>query len=381
MINFLSTVVFPARGGIQNLVLITVEWIYGFMGNYALSIIFFAFMLRLVMAPLDFGNRYFTKKNQMKMAELKPEMDSIAQTYKDDPVAMYRARQDLFRKQGAGLGGFFLFTILNLVVMMIVFISVFQALNSIGSHNINHQFSRMQDVYVDFHERFEDGQFAGEYATWEDVLASEGFRAAMNERYQEYRTGFLWIRTMWQSDTPWARRTPTFESLNTDNRAQYDAIWSVIDDHDRRANGWLLLILGAGAATFFSAWLNKKHMSKNKPTSTETKEKEVGYSMREAKNQTDGEAKQLPQMDPAKMGKMMMIIMPIVMIIVSMTMTAAMALYIIFSQLIATGFGFGFGFIVKKILDKQEAKKKEAQPDMTIINPHSKYFKGKQAKG
>ena len=49
--------------------------------NYALALILVTIIIKLVMVPLDFINKYTSKKSSRKQAEMKPELDKINAKY------------------------------------------------------------------------------------------------------------------------------------------------------------------------------------------------------------------------------------------------------------------------------------------------------------
>ncbi|MCL2755479.1 MAG: YidC/Oxa1 family membrane protein insertase [Firmicutes bacterium] len=424
MTNLLSNVVFPSGAGgflgLRGVATSFLEWVYSFIPNYGLAIIFFVLLLRLMFLPLDFGTKYFTKKNSMRMAEIKPEEEAIKAAHAGDPVAYNRARQALYKKHGYGMGGFCLFTLLNLVIMMVVFISVFQALNGISNFNINNQFKELQGTFHYHAARYIDSPHhitippfdtseppeywiadfmdSPYFESWQEHAYFEDFETAINQRFSEVNERFLWVANVWRSDTPWTQRTLSwsdFQSavsgvegsvtrgLNSYQRAElqaeYNFIFGNIDEHGTRWNGILLLIILAGASTFLSSWINARQMAKNKPKPEEKKEIEAGYSIRDVKNQAgDGTAPQMPTIDPNVMtGKMMKFMLPVIMIVVTLMNTAALAIYITAGSLIATGLGVLMTMLVNKIIEKQKKKRAERGPDLSIINPHAKYFKTK----
>jgi len=396
MINvnqLLSTVVFPDRGGIAGLVDSILGWIYGWAGSYPLSIIIFAFFLRTAFIPLDFSMKYFMTKNSVKMAAIKPEDEAIKETYADDPVLLNQKRQELYRKHGGGMAGMCIVSIINIAVMMIVLISVFQALNGLSNHNINNQFRQLQAVYQ----------------THGGNTDTDAFREEINRVYDENNIRFLWVANIWRPDTPWAMRVldwdafrnaatgtgvqgSVFDDYSEDFlRAQYDAIFAQIEGTGRRWNGFLLLVIVAGGTTFASIWVNGRLRAKKVAKVTSAvegeKEEEVSYSIRAVKNKSekaDGKPSAPPAFDPASMGKTMKFAMPVIMMMVAMMMTSAIALYIIMSSVFTTGYAFLLSMLVEKLIKRSELKKKEEGPDMTIINPHagknnphSRYFRRK----
>jgi YidC/Oxa1 family membrane protein insertase len=67
---------------------------YSFVGNYGIAIIMLTVVVRGAMFPISRQ----TAMNMVKMQELKPEIDRIAERYKDDMQKRSQAQQELFRK-------------------------------------------------------------------------------------------------------------------------------------------------------------------------------------------------------------------------------------------------------------------------------------------
>jgi len=427
--NLIGTGVgFPDTGGIQGFFLSILSWIYNGVGVYALAIILFVVIIKIVLLPLDFGNRYFQKMNAIKMADMKPEQERLQQQHAGDPVAYNRARQQLMAKHSHGMMGFCLFMLLSVGLSILVFWSVFQALGSMSGFNANRQFIELRGVVQTEFQVVSD-DIAARRASYQalynsNTITAEQLATSLNglneefaERtseiaedntdaliylYNETRVSFLWIHNMWQSDAFWTRRNLTSDQFynatrttqysvfqNADGEAvssvqandirmQHDAIFGVIDPDRRAVNGWLLLVLLAGVATFGSTYLMQKHQRANAPQKKpEDEEENAGYSIRTAKAQTQGGGSARPGFDPQMMGKMMKYMMPALMIVVSLTMTAAMALYIVVSQLMTAGLALAMTPVIDKLVKRSQLKKKSKDIDEEIINPHAKFFKNK----
>jgi len=464
-----------------------IEWVYSFIPIYGLAIIFFVLLLRIAFMPLDFGTKYFTKKNSIRMAAMKPEEQALKEAHAGDPVAYNRARQALFKKHGYGMGGFCLFTLLNMVIMMIIFMSVFQGLNMISNHNINSQYIKLQGVFHEHAMSFVDDEnlpyndvdefmnsrsafanwqttqhfqdeaqlhitnnsltyadvnaflnsqssfeawkttthFQNEavshiiseglsYSTvnlyyfinsisafeyWQTTSYFEDFQYELQQTFNDSRVGFLWVANIWRSDTPWTNPTMDWDAFRgavggVDNsvtnglnsagmnnlRSEYRFIFDNLDT-GRNWNGMLFLVALAGASTFLSSWIASKAMAKNKAKEA-PKEEKTGYSLRDVRDKVaNGETPQMPNIDPQVMsGKMMKFMLPMIMIIFTLTTTAALAIYITAGSLIMTGLSFIINKLVDMLIARQTKKKEEAGPDLSIINPHAKYFKTKGKK-
>ena len=377
MINLLlATIVFPPNGNlIEKFVFKLLEWVMGWgWVSYGFAIIIFTIFIKLIMLPLDFINRYFTKKNQIVMARIAPEEKILRETYASDPMALQKARQELYRKQNAGQGGFCLVMLINLVVTLTVFFSVFSGLRAVANYNIRQQVIELRAEYED--------AVAGS-ATDAEITAK------LNKKYEETRVSFLWVKNIWQPDT-WSKENMTYSQYtkavekygNTVSESEYDTIFDRIKTQHNgwgglHWNGMLLLVFLAGGTTYLSTWLSTLLSKKSKPqakTGTKT-EPIISYSLRDAKMQSGGGQ---PDIDPAQITKVMQIIMPIIMVTFAISSTAAMSIYIIASSVVSTCLTLSLGLLVDEIIKRRKPKEaKEKDFDPTVINPHAKYFKNK----
>jgi YidC/Oxa1 family membrane protein insertase len=378
MMNLLlARIVFPSDGNwIERIVYKVLEWIMGWgWVSYGFAIIIFTIFIKLVMLPLDFTNRYFTKKNQIMMQKIAPEEKQLRETYANDPMALQRARQELYRKQGVGQGGFCLVMLINLVVTLVVFFSVFSGLRAVASYNIGNQVQELHSVY--------DSQNSLGGGNQELVKA-------LNDKYKEHRVSFMWVKNVWRPDT-WSSEIMSYDEYvkavgkyyTTIDEATYNLIFERIKPEYNgwgplHWNGWLLLVALAGGVTYLSVWLSAAVTKKSAPQKTGTKtEPIISYSLRDAK--TQGSNGGQPELDPAQVTKMMQILMPIVMVTFAFTSTAAMSIYIIASSAVSTGLTLLLGSVVDKIIKNQKPKEaKEKDFDPAIINPHAKYFRSKE---
>jgi len=439
LINLLAgEVFFPDQGaGIKFIgkfvyILIGAMYNHGAIG-YGVAIIFFTLVLKLMLLPMDFANKYFTKRNAAKMAKFKPEEDILKEQYASDPMQLNRARQELYRKHGYKMGGFCGFMAINLVVTLCVFMSVFLSLRAVADYNVQLTAQKLQGVYLQYEEEFQDPDF-------DDTE----FVADINKAYEQHNIGFLWIKNVWHSDVPWSPSGLTFgeysmyTEVKTDytrdldtimgfygvsdepelvayfnetyprkdkkgklrdpstneivaqyvydvKLTQFNTIEPAIDSsYKRKWNGLLILIALAGATTYLSLYLNAKFLGVKK-TKGEVKaqEKKAQYSMRNVKNQAD--QPKAPTVDPAMMGKVMKIALPIVMVIFTFMNTAALAIYIIANSVFSTVIMLGLNYPADKLVKWQEKRAEKRgtggpATDTSVINPHAKYFKSKRSK-
>ena len=79
-------------------------WINGTItGNFALTIILFTVLFRLVCLPLDFYSRKGQRDFAIKTRALQPEIDAITKAYQHDPQKQQQKIMELRRKNGLGM--------------------------------------------------------------------------------------------------------------------------------------------------------------------------------------------------------------------------------------------------------------------------------------
>jgi len=385
MFNFIASVAFPKGNDLFNTIVFgLLEGLTGLVG-YGVAIIFFAIILRLFMMPLDVLNKYFTKRNAAKTAEFKEEDDELKAQFGADPLKYMAARREMHRRNGHNpmISNLVMFG--NMVVTMMVFIAVFGCLSQISTLNINNQSKALHAVYVK-HEA------AGTLE--EGAIEGKTFREEINFVYGEYTEGFLWVHNFFRPDT-WESKRPSLKQFkravgdDTIPEATYNTIFSIDGETGKYSgtglskknshgwNGYLIFFLIVPATMYFSMQVNMSVMQKKKAAESK-KEAEVGYSMRQAKAQADPNA--MPQVDPQKMMKYMKFMMPAMMIIFVINSASAFALYIAVGAIMQTSLGLGSNAIIDKVIKKQEQKKKDAEPNHPVINPHTRYFKKRSVK-
>ena len=97
-------------------------------GGYGLAIILFSILFRLVLLPLDLKSR----KSNQKIQEIQPLINEINQKYKNDPEKKNKKTMELYQKyQINPMGG-----CLPMLLQMPLFFAMVGALNSISNREI-----------------------------------------------------------------------------------------------------------------------------------------------------------------------------------------------------------------------------------------------------
>ena len=98
----------------------SINWFYGYVGNFGLAIIAFTILMRLILFPLA----QTSFKSMAKMKKLQPEMQRLKETYPDDRQKMQQELMALYKKEGANpIAG-----CLPIVVQIPIFFSLYKVL-------------------------------------------------------------------------------------------------------------------------------------------------------------------------------------------------------------------------------------------------------------
>ncbi|MBR5559921.1 MAG: YidC/Oxa1 family membrane protein insertase [Clostridia bacterium] len=160
--NFLNPLLLSLIKGMQVII-----------NNYAITIIVFTVLIKLVIMPLNLKSR----RSTMKMTKVQPQLKALQDKYKDDQEKLNQKMQELYRKEGVSpLGG-----CLPMILSMFVLFAMFYALRTFANEQLVTQFLTF------YHNQDIDPK------TLTD--------------------SFLWIKNLWMPDSPFASYMPDVQSL------------------------------------------------------------------------------------------------------------------------------------------------------------------------
>lgn len=330
IINLLNNLLLAnwPNGFWQNLIAI----FYDFINDYGLTIIIFTIVLKIVLIPLDFMQRKTTKNNAEKQAKLKPQMDKLQKKYGNNKEMLNQKTMELYKKENYNIMGSCFGMLLNLGLTLVIFITLFSALNNISQFKIAEQYIQLEGVYTTTYEQ--------EILTNDEETATNLAQQAVSQEYAQIKEGFLWIENIWRPD----RNTniiPTYsEYMGLTNisveeggptEEQYNEVMGALSQEYSDWNGYFILIILAAVITFFSQKIIQKFTN---PAKTNTKQNQ-----------------DIPQPNT----KVMSYILPVLMVLFTWGYSSAFALYIITNSAMT----MVTSVLAYKILEKQEAKKEQ----------------------
>lgn len=259
---------FPSAGGIEGFVYWLIKQImsWGWV-SYGFAIVFFTLFIKLMLSPLDFLNRFLTRRTQIKQQALSGEIADLEKIYKNDPIGLTRARQALYQKNGVGGLGGSLISLASLILTMVIFFNVMGALSNISNYNMRVQYQELQGVYQEYTADKDVNNLTDDQKSELGTL--------LNEKYNDTKISFGWIKNIWQPDSPMSSAIMSVDSYNktqpddyklkTDaDKAEYNAIYDYIDVKNE-SNGFFLLAVFSALTIFLSMKINTIMQKRNAP--------------------------------------------------------------------------------------------------------------------
>ena len=294
--------------------------------NYALALILVTIIIKLVMVPFDFVNKYTSKKSSRKQAEMKPELDKINAKYGNDKNMVNQKTMECYKSHNFNIMGTCLGMVIYLVITMVVFFTLFSTLNGISYYKIGDQFLQVREAYfaeynIDVNTIEGSALEAYNLLSEDDKNAHEGeARHAAYEKFQETKTSFLWIDNIWIADS--AFKSPVMDydtfieksALTAEEIAEeeYELVMGHIESNTRKANGFFVLAVLAAGLNYLSVSMN------------------TWISKAKAKKQGID-----PRLVSQGGNKLMTFLMPVIMGVFTLFYNAAFGLYIVAGALIA----------------------------------------------
>ena len=377
-------------GLVGRLVLLMRKWI----GNYGWTVVVFTVFLKIAMLPLEFWQRYSSRKSSLKMQKIQPLVEAIDKRYGANTQRANEEKQKLYKKQGYSMTSMCLPMILSMVIFFIMFgglrnyatysnITSFQELSSTYHETYVEQIVKNDELkaqimvkegYETAFEKLDEALKSGNAkdllnAQTDIIGVAEQLNADLTVQYkqvaleavQEYYKGhhetWLWIQNVWQPDT-WATIMQPYSGgvfggggfsqsgIDLTGYRGIEPTYNLIRNavletggygNNGNWNGLMILPFLSIALSFLSTFISQRIERKNR----------------------NGEATQQNQQQAAT-NKTMMIMMPLMMAYFGFIYTGAFAIYMVinysFGILTTLALRVPIEKAVLKSLDKDDKK-------------------------
>lgn len=343
-------------------------WIESGVINYGWTIILFTLLIKFAMSPLDFLIKFSTKKSTLVQQKLAPQTARLQKKFGNDQQAYQMQVNALYKREGLNTVGSCLIMLVNLIITMTVFLTIFNGLRVVSAYKTIEQYDKLQTTYtqsmteslsakisgVDFtSEEFDLATFLNDetnkttYAA-EITQAKDESKQEILDTWNDAKESWLWIKNIWVADGA-KSAMPTYDDLSqlaqSSKRTDYQEyvasldqniytdISSTIQETETSWNGYYVLAIIAALVTFLSQFISQR--------ATKLKNKNV-QQIAENPNQNGG------------MMKFMKILMPVMMVIFVISSSAAFGLYVVVSSMISILLTLLISFFVNLLTKKKE---------------------------
>lgn len=336
------------------------------IGSYAWTIILFTVILKLVLSPMDFLQRFYTNKTSRAQAKLQPQLAKLQKQYGQNQTLLYQKQNELYRKSGFSMKGSCTVMLLYLVLTLFIFISLFNSMQYIASYKIKVQYEDLKQTYNQTYYSTYLPSIGGsleEYLNKENNEQREiyikdlestlqeneveekkqsSISTAQNEvvnKYLQIKDSWLWIKNIWIADKATNKEIldySSYISLTKDSESEenYNLVMNNLlnsESFSKSVNGYYILPILVVLVSFLSQWISRKMLqSKNSQNVSQP-----GFA------------------------KIMMFLLPFTMLIFTLNSSAIFSIYILTNSLISTLITPIITIICNKIEDKKEIQIKE----------------------
>ncbi len=327
-----------------------INWLSKGISSYAVVLIVLTLLVKVVLLPLDCVNKYTSKINSRKQAEIAPEIEKINKRYANNKELLNKKTMEAYKNHHYNIYGTCVTMLLYLVLTLVVFFTLFNSLNKMSAHKIYNEYTTLRSTYaielgLETTATDEELVAAGTYVegttTDEQKQKIDNANKAVVAKYGEIKEGFLWIENIWRPDTS-AKPILNYKSFLSNSKIKssevsesaYNMVMNPVKNEYSGWNGYFVLALLTAASTLGSFFIN------NAVAKYRAKRKGKVY------------------IKSAEGGKTMLFIMPIIMGIFTLMYNAAFGLYILTGNLFTLITGPLITLLVEW-LDERKMKKEQ----------------------
>lgn len=116
--------------------------------SYIVAVILIALIVRVLFSLVDIVNKKVNMKNMDLNNKMRPELEAIQKKYGNDPNVLRQKQNKIYKKYQFNMMGTCLPMLITLVLQFVVFLTLWNSLQSVANYNIAEQYENMKNVYV-----------------------------------------------------------------------------------------------------------------------------------------------------------------------------------------------------------------------------------------
>ncbi|MDD3397962.1 MAG: YidC/Oxa1 family membrane protein insertase, partial [Clostridia bacterium] len=105
-----------------------------FILDYAWAIIVLTICIKIVLTPLDFMNKKVARDNMRMQEAVAPQLQKLQKQYANDRMKLNQKTQELYKGSGYNMVGSCVIMLINLILTIVIFFTLFSALHTISSY-------------------------------------------------------------------------------------------------------------------------------------------------------------------------------------------------------------------------------------------------------
>ncbi|MBQ7579209.1 MAG: YidC/Oxa1 family membrane protein insertase [Clostridia bacterium] len=374
------------------------------IGNFGWTIILFTLIIKLVLSVLDFFIKWSTRRSTLIQQRCAPQIEKVKRKFPNNQQMVQTQTMAIYKKEGYNVFSSCIIMLVNLVVTILVFFSIFTSLKEVSAYQAIKQYEELNttitssSVYTSYYEsnlnaklselEFYEGE-GKEYsqdeltqinakkaelasASLDTAIADESVRQTVLSKWNENKDSWLWITNIWVTDGK-ADPLPTYKSLqslasgasgmfnsgvkdnyiqkvSSINETEYNKVTSIVQSTQNGWNGYYILAVLAAGLTFLSTYVAelgnkiKREKKENKPVKNQF--------IQPRNPQTNNN--QTPNISSSGTMKFMKILLPALMVVFVLTSSSAFGIYVVSQSAISILLSYLINLIVKALTKKQE---------------------------
>lgn len=205
-----------------------IEWVHSWVaGGYGWTILVLIILVKLVLSPLDYLIKHSNKKSTLVQQKLAPQIAKLNKKYGDNKQMIQTQTQALYKREGYNMFGSCIVMLINMVLTMVIFFTLFSSLRTLSSYQAIEQYDSLHNTYIESvsnsygseeaYNLIADKVAKGEVALTPDELAmwnsaQETATAKVQETWNNVADKWLWVKNIWVNDGH-ASPMPTLDGL------------------------------------------------------------------------------------------------------------------------------------------------------------------------